>query len=75
MPSPRFFLDFSPSFRTSIADVYYLNMVQYYGEHHEEAAELDSLKAMVDLVTSAESRVHDGRTYFGAFALLDAGEG
>ncbi len=33
VPSPRFFLDFSPSFRTSIADAYYLNMVQYYGEH------------------------------------------
>ena len=33
VPSPQFFLDFSPSFRTSIADAYYLNMVQYYGEH------------------------------------------
>ena len=29
VPSPKFFLDFSPSFRTSIADGYYLDMVQY----------------------------------------------
>ncbi len=35
VPSPKFFEDFSPSFRTSIADAYYLYMVQYYGEHRE----------------------------------------
>ena len=35
VPSPQFFLDFSPSFRTSIADYYYLSMVQYYGDHIE----------------------------------------
>ena len=32
-PSPQFFLDFSPSFRTTIADAYWLQMIQYYGEH------------------------------------------
>jgi tetratricopeptide (TPR) repeat protein len=71
VPSPRFFLDFSPSFRTSIADAYYLNMVQYYGENHKSAA-LESIPAMVDLVTTLSP--HFKRAYgFGAFALADAG--
>ena len=70
VPSPRFFLDFSPSFRTSIADLYYLEMVQYYGEH-SKSGQLDSLAAMADLVTSLSP--HFLRPYeFGAFALIDA---
>jgi tetratricopeptide (TPR) repeat protein len=72
VPSPRFFEAFSPSFRTSIADVYYLNMVQYYGEHVAGDGQLDSLPAMVDLVTTLSP--HFTRAYlFGAFALVDAG--
>jgi hypothetical protein len=71
VPSPKFFLDFSPSFRTSIADLYYLDMVQYYGEHLK-SGELDALPAMVDLVTQLSP--HFQRPYeFGAFALIDAG--
>lgn len=71
VPSPTFFLDFSPSFRTSIADVYYLRMVQYYGEHLQ-SGRLESLPAMVDLVTALSP--HFMRPYqFGAFALVDAG--
>ena len=71
VPSPKFFLDFSPSFRTSIADVYYLNMIQYYGEHLE-SGRLQSLPAMVDLVSALSPRFI--RPYsFGAFALVDAG--
>ena len=71
VPSPTFFLDFSPSFRTSIADVYYLRMIQYYGEHLE-SGRLESLPAMVDLVTTLSP--HFLRAYrFGAFALVDAG--
>ena len=71
VPSPRFFLDFSPSFRTSVADVYYLNMVQYYGEHVNGDGRLDSLPAMVRLVTRLSP--HFTRAYlFGAFALMDA---
>ena len=71
VPSPRFFLDFSPSFRTSIADLYYLNMVQYYGEHVKGDGRLDSLPAMVRLVTQLSP--HFTRAYlFGAFALMDA---
>ncbi|MFA4964183.1 MAG: hypothetical protein WC709_00885 [Thermoleophilia bacterium] len=72
VPSPAFFLDFSPSFRTSVADAYYLNMVQYYGEHIMGDGRLDSLPQMVDLVTRLSP--HFTRAYlFGAFALIDAG--
>jgi len=71
VPSPEFFLDFSPSFRTTIADAYYLQMVQYYGEHLKSGA-LESMPAMVDLVTSLSP--HFKHAYiFGAFALTDAG--
>jgi tetratricopeptide (TPR) repeat protein len=72
VPSPRFFLDFSPSFRTTVADVYYLQMAQYYGEHVNGDGRLDSLPQMVDLVTTLSP--HFTRAYlFGAFALIDAG--
>jgi hypothetical protein len=72
VPSPRFFQDFSPSFRTSIADAYYLMMVQYYGAHVNGDGRLDSLPAMADLVTSLSP--HFTRAYlFSAFALIDAG--
>ncbi len=72
VPSAKFFLDFSPSFRTSIADAYYLAMVQYYGEHVMGDGRLDSLPQMVDLVTRLSP--HFTRAFmFGAFALMDAG--
>ena len=72
VPSAAFFLDFSPSFRTSAADAYYLSMVQYYGEHVNGDGRLDSLRQMVDLVTRLSP--HFTRAYmFGAFALIDAG--
>lgn len=72
VPSPEFFYDFSPSFRTTVADAYYLLMVQYYGEHVNGDGRLDSLPQMVDLVTRLSPRFT--RAYmFGAFALVDAG--
>lgn len=72
VPSPEFFQDFSPSFRTSIADLYYLQMVQYYGEHIAGDKRLDSLPHMAELVTSLSP--HFTRAYlFSAFALVDAG--
>jgi len=72
VPSPKFFQDFSPSFRTSIADAYYLMMVQYYGEHVNGDGHLDSLPAMAALVTALSP--HFTRAYlFSAFALIDAG--
>lgn len=71
VPSPAFFLDFSPSFRTTIADAYYLQMVQYYGEHLK-GGHLESLPGMLDLVTTLSP--HFRRAYvFGALALTDAG--
>jgi tetratricopeptide (TPR) repeat protein len=72
VPSPKFFLDFSPSFRTSIADAYYLYMIQYYGEHVTGDRRLESLPAMTRLVTTLSP--HFTRAYlFSAFALIDAG--
>ena len=72
VPSPKFFLDFSPSFRTSIADAYYLYMIQYYGEHVTGDGRLESLPAMTRLVTTLSP--HFTRAYlFSAFALIDAG--
>ena len=72
VPAPRFFLDMSSSFRTSIADAYYIQMVQYYGEHVNGDGRLDSLPQMVELVTRLSP--HFARAnIFGAFALMDAG--
>jgi tetratricopeptide (TPR) repeat protein len=73
VPSPEFFLDFSPSFRTSIADAYYLNMVQYFGEHVMGDGRLDSLPEMVDLVTRLSPHFTKAHI-FGSFALIDAGK-
>ncbi len=72
VPSPGFFLDFSPSFRTSIADAYYLQMMQYYGTFHGQEAKLGSLKAMSDLVTELSPKFTTAY-YFAAFALVDTG--
>lgn len=72
VPSAQFFTDFSPSFRTSIADAYWLRIVQYYGEHVSGDRKFDSLWPMLDLTTRLSP--HFTRPYtFGAFALLDAG--
>jgi len=72
VPSAQFFTDFSPSFRTTIADAYWLRTVQYYGEHVTGDRRFDSLWPMLDLVTRLSP--HFVRPYrFGAFALLEAG--
>jgi hypothetical protein len=72
VPSPGFFLDFSPSFRTSIADAYYLGMMQYYGTYHGNTGKLSSLPLMTDLVTSLSPKFATAY-FFGSFALVDAG--
>jgi hypothetical protein len=74
VPSPRFFLDFSPSFRTTIADAYWLQLIQYYGEHVWTDAALQRVKPMLDVVTELSPRFQRGYL-FGAYALLDAGLG
>ena len=72
VPSAQFFTDFSPSFRTTIADAYWLRTVQYYGEHVNGDRQFDSLWPMLDLITRLSPRFV--RPYrFGAFALLDGG--
>jgi hypothetical protein len=72
VPSPEFYLDFSPSFRTSIADAYWLYTIQYYGEHTKTDQRYDSLPALLDLVTYLSPRF--SRAYlFGSYALVDAG--
>jgi len=74
VPSPQFFLDFSPSYRATIADAYWLQTIQYYGEHVGTDQEFDRLKPMLDLVSKLSPRFE--RAYlFGAYALLDAGLG
>jgi hypothetical protein len=72
VPSAKFFEEFSPGFRTSIADAYYLYMVQYYGEHIETDRRLDSMPELVDLVTTLSPRFIKAYK-FGALTLVDAG--
>lgn len=74
VPSPDFFKDFSPAFRTVAADVYWLATIQYYGEHIEGDKRLDSLPSYVRLVTDLSPRFWKAYL-FGAFALIDAGKG
>ena len=70
--SAGFYKNFSPSVRATIADVYWLYAIQYYGEHLKSDHRLDSLPAMVQLVTTLSP--HFRQAYFsGAFAMLDAG--
>jgi hypothetical protein len=71
VPSPRFYTDFSPSYRTSIADAYWLYTIQYYGEHVHGDQRYDSLPALLDLITELSPGFKEAYL-FGAFALIDA---
>lgn len=74
VPAPGFFLKLSPTFRTTIADAYWLQLIQYYGEHVTTDQEFNQLRPLLDLVTGLSPRFE--RAYlFGAYALLDAGLG
>jgi len=73
VPSPHFYEKLSPSYRTSIADLYWLGIVQYYGEHIEGDRRLDSVPAMLDLVTALSPRFIEPYL-FSTFALADAGQ-
>jgi hypothetical protein len=73
VPSPRFYMDFSPSFRTTIADAYWLQTVQYYGQHINGDRKLGLLAGMLDLVTRLSPRFKQPYL-FGSFALVDAGQ-
>jgi len=72
VPSSGFYDSFSPSVRATLADVYWLMAIQYYGEHVNSDHRLDSLPSMVRLVTTLSP--HFTEAYFsGAFAMIDIG--
>jgi len=72
VPSPGFYRSFSPSVRASLADAYWLMTIQYYGEHVNSDHRLDSLPAMVRLVTSLSPHFTEAY-FFGSFAMIDVG--
>jgi hypothetical protein len=72
VPSPGFYRSFSPSVRATVADVYWLATIQYYGEHVNSDHRLDSLPAMVRLVTTLSPHFTEAY-FFGAFAMIDIG--
>jgi hypothetical protein len=72
VPSPGFYRNFSPGVRATVADAYWLYTIQYYGEHLKSDHKLDSLPAMVRLVTTLSPHFRNAY-FFGAFAMLDVG--
>jgi hypothetical protein len=72
IPSPSFYDNFSPGVRTTVADVYWLYTIQYYGEHLKSDRRLDSLPAMVRLVTVLSPHFTEAY-FFGAFSMIDVG--
>ena len=72
VPSPGFYRNFSPSVRATLADVYWLYTIQYYGEHLKSDHRLDSLPAMVRLVTALSPHFTEA-DFFGAFSMIDVG--
>ena len=72
VPSPGFYKNFSPAVRATLADVYWLYTIQYYGEHLNSDHRLDSLPAMVRLVTALSPHFTEAY-FFGAFAMIDVG--
>jgi hypothetical protein len=72
VPSPGFYENFSPAVRVTVADVYWLYTIQYYGEHLNSDHRLDSLPALVRLVTALSPHFTEAY-FFGSFAMIDAG--
>jgi len=72
VPSPSFYRNFSPSARASVADVYWLYAIQYYGEHLNSDRRLDSLPALIRLVTTLSPHFKEAY-FFGSFSMLDVG--
>ena len=72
VPSCGFYRNFSPSVRVTLADVYWLTTIQYYGEHVNSDHRLDSLPAMVRLVTDLSPHFTEAY-FFGSFAMIDVG--
>jgi hypothetical protein len=70
VPSPGFYKNFSPGVRATLADVYWLTTIQYYGEHVKSDHRLDSLPEMVRLVTTLSPHFTEAY-FFGAFSMID----
>ena len=70
IPSPAFYERLSPSTRLTVADVYWLYTIQYYGEHVDSDHRLDSLPAMIDLVSELSPHFREPY-FFGAFSSID----
>ncbi len=70
VPSPSLYRHLSPSARATLADVYWLTTIQYYGEHLNSDHRLDSLPAMVRLVTALSPHFKEAY-FFGSFAMID----
>ncbi len=71
VPAPSFYQKAAGTFAVPVADAYWLYTIQYYGEHVNSDHRLDSLPAMLDLVTRLSPHFRQAY-FFGAFALLDA---
>ncbi len=73
VPSSSVYRHLSPSAKATLADVYWLTTIQYYGEHVKSDNRLDSLPAMVRLVADLSPHFKEAY-FFGSFAMADAGQ-
>jgi len=73
VPSSNVYKHLSPSAKATLADVYWLTTIQYYGEHVNSDHRLDSLPAMVRLVADLSPHFKEAY-FFGSFAMADAGQ-
>jgi hypothetical protein len=73
VPSSSVYRHLSPSARATLADVYWLSTIQYYGDRLTFDKRLDSLPAMVRLVTDLSPHFKEAY-FFGSFAMVDAGQ-
>jgi len=73
VPSSSVYKHLPPSAKATLADVYWLTTIQYYGEHLKSDHRLDSLPAMVRLVTDLSPHFKEAY-FFGSFAMIDVGQ-
>jgi tetratricopeptide (TPR) repeat protein len=72
VPSAEFYEKLPEGWQVTLADAYWLYLIQYYGERVESSVALDSLPELLDLITTL--RPSWERPYlFGSYALLDHG--
>lgn len=74
VPSPDLYEKLPESWRVTVADAYWLYLIQYYGEHYSGDYEFESLPELLDLITQLSPEWE--RPYiFGAYAVLDMDAG